>query len=187
MAGRRKAQKAFLVSLITLAIALAQQQGYFKTAAKVAEKSQPGLYQVTNFTDGDTLTVDMNGTPEKVRFIGVDTPETHDPRKSVQCFGQAAANFTRGFIGNNRIRLEADPANTDRDRYQRLLRYVYLPDGRLVNAEIIKQGYGFAYTYFPFTKLEEFKGYQKQAETNKLGLWGDCNIITEDNGQIHTN
>lgn len=183
---RRRTQKALLISLLTLGLAIAQQQGYFKPAAKVAEKSQPGLYQVTTFTDGDTISVDMNGTTEKIRMIGVDTPETHDPRKAVQCYGQAASQFTKNLIGTNRVRLEADPTNTNRDRYNRLLRYVYLPDGRLVNAEIIKQGYGFAYTFFPFTKLEEFKGYQKQAEADKLGLWGTCTIQTEENGQVHT-
>lgn len=187
MASRRKTRRAIVLSLITLALAIAQQQGWLKPAAQVAEQSQPGLYRVTTFTDGDTISVDMNGTTEKVRMIGVDTPETHDPRKSVQCFGEAASNFTKSLIGDNRVRLEVDPTNTNRDRYNRLLRYVYLPDGRLVNAEIIKQGFGFAYVYFPFEKLDEFKNYQRQAENDKLGLWGDCDIITEDNGQIHTN
>jgi micrococcal nuclease len=128
----------------------------------------------------------MNGTTEKVRLIGVDTPETHDPRKSVQCFGQAAADYTKRLIGSSSVRMEADPTNTNRDRYNRLLRYVYLPDGRLVNAEIIKQGYGFAYVNFPFTKLEEFKGYQKEAELAKLGLWGSCEIVNQSNGQERT-
>lgn len=183
---RRRTQKALILSIIALCLGLAQQQGYFKPAVKIAEKSQPGLYQVTTFTDGDTISVDMNGVTEKVRMIGVDTPETKDPRKTVQCYGKAASEFTRNLIGSNRVRLEADPTNTNRDRYNRLLRYVYLPDGRLVNAEIIKQGYGFAYTYFPFTKLAEFKSYQKQAEEAKAGLWGECTVQTEDNGQVHT-
>jgi micrococcal nuclease len=165
---------------------LTRQTQVTRPIVQKAEQSQPGLYRVTTFTDGDTLSVDMNGATEKVRMIGVDTPETKDPRKTVQCYGKAASEFTKNLIGNNRVRLEADPTNTNRDRYNRLLRYVYLPDGRLVNAEIIKQGYGFAYTYFPFTKLEEFRGFQKQAEATKVGLWGSCTIQTEDNGQIHT-
>src|SRR5687768_7330504 len=88
---------------------------------------QAGYYNVSQFDDGDTIIVDMNGTPEKVRFIGVDTPETKDPRKPVQCFGKAASAFTKNLIGNNPVKLEADPTNTNRDRYNRLLRYVYLP------------------------------------------------------------
>ena len=159
-----------MVGLITLGLAYAQQHNIIKPAVKVAEQNQPGLFKVTEFVDGDTIAVDMNGTKEKVRFIGVDTPETHDPRKAVQCFGQAAADFTKKTIGSNRVRLEADPQNTNRDRYNRLLRYVYLPDGTLVNAEIIKQGYGFAYTFFPFSKLDEFRSYEKTARENNKGL-----------------
>jgi micrococcal nuclease len=138
------------------------------------EQHQPGLYRVVKFDDGDTIVVDMSGAEEKVRFIGVDTPETHDPRKVVQCFGQAAADFTKNLIGQNNVRLEADPLGTNRDRYNRLLRYVYLPDGRLVNAEIIKQGYGFAYTSFPFTKADEFRQAERQAREGNKGLWASC-------------
>jgi len=147
-------------------------------AQKLPHTSQaaapPGYYNVKEFADGDTITVDMNGTPEKIRFIGVDTPETQDPRKAVQCYGKAASEFTKRFIGNQPVRLEADPINTNRDRYNRLLRYVYLQDGTLVNAEIIKQGYGFAYTSFPFTKVDEFRNLQKQAQDQKAGLWSSC-------------
>lgn len=174
--SRRNRKKLITLGLglIGLAIGALQQHNIVAPIATIAEKNQPGLYSVVEFTDGDTITVNMDGTKEKVRFIGVDTPETHDPRKAVQCFGLAAATFTKTTIGTNKVRLEADPQNTNRDRYSRLLRYVYLPDGRLVNAEIIKQGYGFAYTSFPFEKLEEFKKYQTEAQSKKLGLWGSC-------------
>lgn len=148
---------------------------------------QPGNYKVTEFYDGDTIAVNVDGRIEKVRLIGVDTPETHDPRKAVQCFGQAASNFIETLIGNDRVRLEADPLNTNRDRYNRLLRYVYLPDGRLVNAEIIKQGYGFAYTGFPFSKSDEFKDLQNQAKNQNRGLWGNCQPTINEYGGYSSN
>lgn len=188
MNRRQKKRLATLViGLLTLAVAYGQQRIMPPGIKNVAERSQPGLYKVTDFIDGDTVAVDMNGTTEKIRFIGVDTPETHDPRKSVECFGQAAANFTKSFIGQNNVRLESDPQNTNRDRYNRLLRYVYTPDNRLVNAEIIKQGYGFAYTYFPFSKIEEFRSYETEARTKNLGLWSSCKPATDKNGQTHSN
>ena len=134
----------------------------------------PGYYRVSKFVDGDTLAVDMNGQSQKVRFIGVDTPETHDPRKAVQCYGQVAADFTKSFVGRQPVRLVADPLDTNRDRYDRLLRYVYLPDGTLLNEELIKRGYGFAYIGFPFTKTQLFKQDQQQAQTQRRGLWGVC-------------
>lgn len=163
----------WIVGIVVIAT-IGQQQGWFDTAKKTAVVNQPGLYTVVEFADGDTVSVDMNGKTERVRMIGVDTPETHDPRKAVQCFGQAASNFTKQLIGKSNVRLEADPTNSNRDRYQRLLRYVYLPDGTLVNAEIIKQGYGFAYLSFPFTKSDEFRDLQTKAREDNKGLWGNC-------------
>ncbi len=172
---------------IIIFAALAQQMGLFSKAQEIAAPVQPGYYQVTQFADGDTISVNMDGTEEKVRMIGVDTPETHDPRKVVQCFGQAATDFTKQLIGTSTVRLEADPENNNRDRYNRLLRYVYLQDGRLVNAEIIKQGYGFAYTSFPFTKLEEFRSYEKAARESSLGLWANCKPQIDSKGYINSN
>jgi endonuclease YncB( thermonuclease family) len=183
----KKILRLCMALIIGLLLYSYQQPKLSQPIINKAEQSQPGLYTVTKFTDGDTITVDMNGTPEKIRMIGVDTPETNDPRKEVQCFGKAASNFTKQLIGNKRVRLEADPTNADRDRYNRLLRYVYLPDGTLINAEIIKQGYGFAYTFFQFTKLEEFKKYQNEAEYDGRGLWGSCQVEILENGQIRTN
>lgn len=174
MAKRWATKKNIKLLSGLLAALAALLVAYYAPKNPSLQQNQPGLYTVTEFSDGDTLTVDMNGAKEKVRFIGVDTPETHDPRKAVQCYGQAAADFTKNLIGTNAIRLEADPQNTNRDRYNRLLRYVYLPDGRLVNAEIISQGYGFAYTGFPFSKMEEFKQLQTQAREQNKGLWSSC-------------
>ncbi|HEX5394977.1 MAG TPA: thermonuclease family protein [Candidatus Saccharimonadales bacterium] len=152
-----------------------------------AAKVQPGLYDVTKFVDGDTISVNMNGTEETIRFIGVDTPETHRPETPVQCFGPQAADYTKSLIGRNKVRLEADPLNTNRDRYGRLLRYVYLPDNTLVEAQLIKNGYGFAYISFPFEKRDEFAGYETAAKNDNLGLWGNCKVTVQANGIEQTN
>lgn len=132
------------------------------------------MYKVTEFVDGDTIKVDMDGKIETIRMIGMDTPETHDPRKAVQCFGLAAAAYTKQLIGDKPVRLEADPLGTNRDRYNRLLRYVYTNDGKLVESEDIRNGYAFAYTSFPFTKADEFRAYEKEAREANRGLWGSC-------------
>lgn len=179
----KKKTVKLLIALIAGLISLA--------AAKFSDLQQknfvqPGYYKVTQFVDGDTIEVDMNGVNEKIRFIGVDTPETHDPRKPVECFGQAASDFTKQLIGSSDVRLEADAINTNRDRYKRLLRYIYLPDGRLVNAEIIKEGYGFAYLSFPFTKMDEFRKLEKQAREHGKGLWTNCNPSLDNRGFIHS-
>ena len=151
------------------------------------EKNQPGLYSVTEFIDGDTIAVNMNGTVEIIRMIGVDTPETHRPETPVQCYGVEASNYTKQLIGKNKVRLQADPLNTNRDRYNRLLRYVYLPDGALLESKIISEGYGFAYTQFPFQRAAEFEGLENQAERSKKGLWGACEVIVSSTGLEQTN
>ncbi|MBI4033477.1 thermonuclease family protein [Candidatus Saccharibacteria bacterium] len=173
-----------LIAIIALAIVLALKIDGLR---KPAEQNQPGLYSVSQFIDGDTIAVNMNGTTEIIRMIGVDTPETHRPNTPVQCYGPQAADFTENFIGKKKVRLQADPLNTNRDRYDRLLRYVYLPDGTMLEEAIISQGYGFAYTLFPYQKIEEFKGYETVAKAVGRGLWTACQVITQSNGLKQTN
>lgn len=190
MASRKLLTKkniSLMVGLIVLGIGYAQQQGWIGSAEEAVTKNQPGLYSVTRFVDGDTITVDMNGAKETIRMLGVDTPETHKPNTPVQCYGPAAAAFTKNIIGKNAVRLEADPENQNRDRYGRLLRYVYLPDGRLISKELIANGFGFAYTLFPFTKTNEFVAAEEQAKAGNKGLWGNCTVTAKDNGAKQTN
>lgn len=187
---RHHRRKYYIVLAVTLAINLFiyfYQQGTFGTNATILQTNQPGLYHVQNFVDGDTITVSMNGTSEKVRFIGVDTPETHKPNTPVQCYGHDAADFTKRTIGNQSVRLVSDSQSTDRDRYNRLLRYVYLTDGTLVNQKIIREGYGFYYPYFPFTKSTVFAFSQSQAQSEHLGLWSHCQPTPTDQGGYNSN
>lgn len=149
--------------------------GHPRALQKIAA-SQPGLWHVNRAVDGDTIDVQQGSDKATVRLIGVDTPETHDPRKPVQCFGQAAAAHTRSLVEGNDVRLAPDPQDQDRDKYGRLLRYVYLPDGTLVNAELIRDGYGFAYVVFPFEKLDEFRQLESHARQANRGLWAGCNV-----------
>ena len=145
-------------------------------AATAILNQQPGLYPVVHVNDGDTVVVKTPTGNETVRFIGVDTPEVKDPRKPVQCFGQAASAHTKQVMNGISVRLEPDPEDTDRDKYHRLLRYVYLPDGTLYNAALIHDGYGFAYVVFPYTKMDEFRALETDARTHNRGLWAGCNI-----------
>jgi endonuclease YncB( thermonuclease family) len=147
---------------------------WWRPLQQATVRAQPGLYRVVADVDGDTIVVNMNGTTEKVRLIGVDTPETHDPRKPVQCYGPVAAAFTKRSVEGNVVRLEADSLSTNRDRYGRLLRYVYLQNGTLLNEILVRQGYGFAYTGFPFSKKDLFLADEKLAQAGLVGIWKDC-------------
>ncbi len=174
-----------LVALILVAVLFWPKVDY-KKLFRAAEVAQPGLYKVDHFNDGDTIAVDMNGSIETVRMIGIDTPETHRPDTPVQCYGVEASKFTKDLIGDSKVRLVADPINTNRDRYGRLLRYVYLPDGRLIEEELIKNGYAFSYTQFPFEKTEQFDQLEQTAQATGAGLWSKCSVTVEDNGREQT-
>ncbi|MDA9101164.1 thermonuclease family protein [Omnitrophica bacterium] len=124
-------------------------------------------HTVARAVDGDTLVL-SNG--ERVRLIGVDTPETKHPLKPVEYFGKEASAFTKREIEGREVRLEYDWEKTD--KYGRTLAYVYrASDDFFINAEIIKQGYGHAYTRFPFKHMEEFSEYERLAREGEVGLW----------------
>ena len=128
-----------------------------------------GPLLVTRVIDGDTIVVETVGT---VRLIGVDTPETVDPREPVGCFGPEASAFTKEIATGKMVRLDYD---IDRfDRFERTLAYIYLPDGGFLNAELVRQGYGRAYTFFPFRYLDDFRALEREARDARRGLWGAC-------------
>jgi micrococcal nuclease len=127
------------------------------------------FYFCTRVVDGDTIIVNIDGRKERVRLIGVDTPETKHPNKPVEYFGREASAFTTHMVEGKKVNLEYDWQR--RDKYGRLLAYVYLEDGTFLNAEIIKQGFGFAYTRFPFKYLDEFRRYEREARKAYKGLW----------------
>lgn len=152
---------------------------------KIIEASKSSeLVKVTKIVDGDTIKVDIGGSIETVRMIGVDTPEIKDPRKTVQCFGKEASEKTKELLENQMVRLEADSTQTDRDKYSRLLRYIYLENGTFINKKLIEEGFAFEYTYqVPYFYQAEFKAVQKLAEINNLGLWNEnsCDGSTKKN------
>lgn len=134
--------------------------------------------KVIRVIDGDTIEIENK---IKVRYIGMDTPELHDPRRSVQCFAQEAYLKNKELVEGKTIRLEKDVSETD--KYGRLLRYVFVENnstgsGQLfVNNYLVKQGFGHMATYPPDIKYSElFRQSQQQAIANRIGLWNSCPI-----------
>ena len=121
---------------------------------------------VERVVDGDTIVVRGVG---RVRLIGVDTPETVAPGRPVEFFGREASAFTKRLLEGRPVRLEYDRERTD--RYGRTLAYVHLADGTFANAEIIRRGYGHAYTRFPFRYLDRFRQLEREARSAGRGLW----------------
>jgi len=161
MRRKRKLWAAVLAAVVVAAIA------YLKREVGPPDRgSLSATRRCVRVIDGDTLELDGG---ERVRLIGVDTPESVDPRRPVEYFGKEASAFTRRLAEDRMVALQYD--EDTRDRYGRTLAYVYLEDGTFVNAEIIRQGYGHAYTRFPFRYQEEFLALERQAREEGRGLW----------------
>lgn len=129
---------------------------------------------VTKVVDGDTIVVDDKYT---VRLIGIDTPETVDPRRPVGCFGKEASNETKSLLSDKVVILQKDLSETD--KYKRLLRYIFLPleNGQIlfINDYLVRKGFAQVLTYPPDIKYnEQFRQAEKEARENKRGLWGRC-------------
>jgi micrococcal nuclease len=139
---------------------------------------------VKRVVDGDTFEID---TPEKtkVRLLGIDTPEKYESaklekdadrsgqdKKTIQKLGKLASEYAKNLLEGKKVKLMPEPNYEDKDKYGRLLRYVYLEDGTLFNKKIIEDGYANAYTKFEISKLGEFIQAEKFARENNRGLWG---------------
>lgn len=127
---------------------------------------------VTRVVDGDTVVVLLRGQERRVRYIGVDTPETVNPSVPVECFGKEASDFNERLVEGKTVLLERDVSQ--QDRYGRLLRYVWL-DGEMANAILVREGYAQVVTYPPDVKYREgLLELERQAKEQNEGLWAEC-------------
>lgn len=140
-------------------------------------ESNSKYYLVTKVVDGDTIYVDIDGEEKAIRLIGINTPETVDPRRLVECFGKEASERAKELLLGKTVSLLTDDSQENIDKYGRLLRYAKIKDDFFYNLEIIKQGYAFEYTYkYPYKYQADFLKAQDYAKSNELGLWkpGAC-------------
>lgn len=136
--------------------------------------SSNSFHRIVKVIDGDTIMVEVEGKKQSIRLIGINSPEVSDRRRPVECFGKEASKKAKEILEGKKIKLESDPTQGDKDKYNRLLRYIFLEDGKNFNKIMIEEGYAFEYTYnIPYKYQTEFKNAQKQAEENKKGLWAD--------------
>ncbi len=132
-------------------------------------------FTVARVIDGDTIVLDMpDGESRRttVRLWGVDTPETVKPNHPVEHFGREASRFTASTLKGHKVRIELEQSST-RDKYNRLLAFVYLPDGGMLNRMLIAQGFGYADPRFKHAFSREFDQLQKKARASGIGLWKD--------------
>ena len=178
----KKRNKKIIFAFIALALLGAWVYARPSVApAGIATKAEE--YQVEKVVDGDTIEIKRYGRIEKVRLIGVDTPETLDPRKSVQCFGKEASDNTKKLLEGRKVKIEMDSLVGERDKYNRLLAYVWTDQGKLINMDLISNGFAHEYTYRSqiYKYQSQFKDAEKLAKESELGFWSPqtCNGKTK--------
>ena len=168
MARRRKSVPSFAVLVLGAIAYLLNHFGILDQFAPRSVENDPnGSVRVVRVVDGDTLVLDGD---ERVRLIGVDTPETKHPTKPVEPFGPEASSFTKKFVEGQMVQLKFD--KNKRDRYQRLLAYVYKGEWCL-NEELIRAGYSECITTYPFDKTlqRQFQAAESEAKADRRGIW----------------
>lgn len=158
----------------------AQVLGNRTESENFSEASISGIqkkYLVKKVIDGDTFEFESEGQLFKVRMIGIDTPETVDPRRPVGCFGKNASEETKRLLEGNEVILTKDISETD--KYDRLLRYVFLPlsggENLFINDYLVRQGFASASSYPPDIKYNDrFAKAEQEARENQRGLWNSC-------------
>lgn len=173
----KKQQRQLIGGLVALAVLILGWLGYGSLSG--SSDVPEGAFVVERVIDGDTIVVRESGLladTYTIRLIGVNTPETVDPRKTVECFGQEASNFLKTALPEGTaIYLDADAEKPNEDQYGRLLRYVVRADNNvLINRDIIEKGYGHEADFGePYFYKEDFVHAQRVASEAKLGLWAD--------------
>lgn len=171
----------FIVGLILTISIQAPAQEDFSTSLEKTEHAVTAE-QITTTTnaiitrtvDGDTVEAKMDSGDEvKIRLLGINTPESVDPRRPVECFGKEASKYMKDLAEGKRVRLEADIQADDIDKYGRLLRNIILGDGTDINVQMVRDGYAYAYTEFPLNKNRkaELIRLEQEARTAERGLW----------------
>ena len=171
----RRLVKLAVVAAVLAALVLADRAGIFGRAPKGDFAVYDGAtFLVVRVVDGDTLDVD---TPDRhkpstrIRLWGVDTPEIHSQDRPVDHFGPEASDFAKGLVKARLVRLELEAGRDTRDRYGRLLAFVRLGDGRVLNRLLIEEGYGYADPRFDHSRKAEYARVQRGAMKDLRGLW----------------
>jgi micrococcal nuclease len=160
--------------LIPLAIVALLAVRYLPGVLGGDEADEAGIARVVRVVDGDTIQIERGGRTDRVRYIGIDTPESVKPGTPVQCFAHEASRENEGLVAGRTVQLV--PGAEARDRYGRLLAYVYrASDGVFVNELLVRKGYARTMTIAPNDRFAgRFAALQERARANGTGLWGAC-------------
>jgi micrococcal nuclease len=174
--GTRCSRRLAVVAALGLVVIAGCRGGSREAAPPAADPGSRGgtTARVLRVVDGDTIIVQLDGRRERVRYIGIDTPESVAQNQPIACFGREASEANKALVSGKTVRLERDIS--DRDRYGRLLRYVYV-DGAFVNGELVRRGYASAITIQPDVRENDrLRSLEREARESGRGLWSACGV-----------
>lgn len=179
--GKIHIAKLLVIGIVSLLLSVFSLRVGSTPPADITQRSWSGENQrgtasqsatLIRVVDGDTIEVSVDGVREKVRFMGIDAPESVDPRRGVECFGKESSAHLSSLLKASSLYLKRDSTSANRDTYNRLLRYVFTPEGESVNKIMIADGYAFEYTYeIPYESRDEFIRAEEDARVHARGLW----------------
>jgi micrococcal nuclease len=163
--------RSFVTRSITKPLQSAQQQD-----STDISKYHGRQFTVVKVVDGDTLDIDIpdgNYSHTRIRLLGIDTPETKDPRTGPMYFGKEASDFATKLALGKQVTIFLDKDRKSRDKYHRLLAYIQLPDGTFLNEVLLSEGYAYAYLPFKHGLFNKYKQLESVARSRKIGLWAN--------------
>lgn len=172
---KRKSNSSLITITIAVLIGIWGTINYLQRSQFISSTpSVPGEYGIVEeVVDGDTLKVRIEGDLETVRLAGVDTPETKDPSKGVECYGPEATEEVKKLLLGANVVLRSDTKQPNRDRYERLLRFIYARDSIDVNGYLVANGYAKVYLEADSDNKEQYLQLEKEAQKSKLGMWSE--------------
>jgi len=170
----RLAGLALALALVATAVAACDAGDGASATPAAGPSGRTERARIVRVVDGDTVIIDRGLGNERLRYIGIDAPESVTPDTSVEFMGREAAAANAALVDGREVLLERDVS--DRDRFDRLLRYVWLPEGDgwlFVNLELVRQGYASAVSFPPdISRMDELRGAERVAREAGIGLWG---------------
>ena len=145
---------------------------FFAVSQQKSSEINSDYYPVVEVIDGDTVKVSIDSKIETIRLIGIDTPETKQSPSGAECFGEEASTKVKELLSGREVQVINDSTQNKRDKYDRLLAYIVLPDKSDVGEQLIREGFAHEYTYNkPYEKQAVYQVAEQSAKSNKLGLW----------------
>lgn len=166
----KKVLAVIIASILLCAVGI-----YIVYASTVVNIKEDELYKVVYVLDGDSIKAKVDKHIITLRLLGIDTPETIDPRKPNQCYGKVASDETKLLLTGREIRLKLNPDREEKDKYGRYLAYVYRDDGLFINEYLLENGFAREYTYGSnYLYRDDFKKIEQVAKNKNIGLWSEC-------------